>query len=105
MVLVILSACLVILIIAIILFIKAHKRNVSLNQVEEKKERLQQAVEDLVNQYKNQTKNLNDVKDLIKSSQNQIQYINRTINEKQQEHKKILKDIEEQKQKANNFYN
>ena len=103
--LVILSACLVILIIAIILFIKAHKRNVSLNQVEEKKERLQQAVEDLVNQYKNQTKNLNDVKDLIKSSQNQIQYINRTINEKQQEHKKILKDIEEQKQKANNFYN
>lgn len=103
--LLILSACLVILIVAIIFFVKAYKRNVSLNQVEQKKKRLQQAVEDLIDQYKNQSKNLNNVKDLIKSSQNQIQYINKTINEKQQEHKKISKDIEEQKKRANNFYN
>lgn len=103
--LLILSACLVVLIIAIVLFIKTHKRQITLDQIEQKKKKLQQDVDALVYQLHDQTKDLEAVKDLIKSSKSQVQYINRTINEKQQEHRKILKDIEEQKKKANNFYN
>ena len=97
------SICLVI--IAILFFIFAYKRKVTLDQVEKKKKKLQQDVDVLVQQLQNQSKDLQAINDLIKSSKSQVQYINRTINEKQQEHKKILKDIEEQKKKANNFYN
>lgn len=97
------SVCLVV--IAILFFIFAYKRKVTLDQVEQKKKKLQQDINILVQQLQNQSKDLQAINDLIKSSKNQVQYINRTINEKQQEHKKILKDIEEQKKKANNFYN
>ena len=103
--LLILSGCLIFLIIAIVLFIKVHKRKIVLDQIEQKKKKLQQDVDALVCQLQDQTKDLQAVKDLVKSSKNQIEYINRTINEKQQEHKKILKDIEQSKKTYNNFYN
>lgn len=103
--LLIISACLIILVVAIVFFIKAHKRNILLNQVEQKKKKLQQDIQGLANQFQKQSKNLVQVRDLIRSSQSEIKYINRTITEKQQEHKKILNEIEEQKKKANNFYN
>ena len=103
--LLILIGCLVLVIIAIVLFIKVHKRKIILDQIEQKKKKLQQDVDALVCQLQDQTKDLKSVKDSIKSSKNQIDYINKIINEKQQEHKKILKDIEESKKTCNNFYN
>ena len=101
----ILIICLITFIIGIVLIIKAYKRNIVLNQVEQKKKKLEQDVEGLVSQFQKQSKSLVQVKDLIRSSQSEIKYINKTITEKQQEHKKILNEIEEQKKKANNFYN
>lgn len=101
----ILIICLVVFIIGIALIIKAYKRNIVLNQVEQKKKKLEQDVEGLVSQFQKQSKSLVQIKDLIRSSQSEIKYINKTITEKQQEHKKILNEIEEQKKKANNFYN
>ena len=103
--LLILIGCLVLVIIAIVLFIKVHERKITLDQIEQKKKKLQQDVDALVCQLQDQTKDLKSVKDSIKSSKNQIDYINKIINEKQQEHKKILKDIEESKKTCNNFYN
>lgn len=101
----ILIICLVTFIIGIVLIIKAYKRNIVLNQIEQKKKKLEQDVEGLVSQFQKQSKSLVQVRDLIRSSQSEIKYINKTITEKQQEHKKILNEIEEQKKKANNFYN
>ena len=101
--LLILIGCLVLVIIAIVLFIKVHERKITLDQIEQKKKKLQQDVDALVCQLQDQTKDLKSVKDSIKSSKNQIDYINKIINEKQQEHKKILKDIEESKKTCNNF--
>ena len=100
----ILIISIVLIILAIYLFIQANKKKIDLNQVQQKKQKIENEINLLTNQKQKQTKDLQDIKDSIKSSQNEIKYINKIITEKQQEHKKILRQIEQQKRKANNFY-
>lgn len=100
----ILIISIVLIILAIYLFIQINKKKIDLNQVQQKKQKIENEINLLTNQKQKQTKDLQDIKDSIKSSQNEIKYINKVITEKQQEHKKILQQIEQQKRKANNFY-
>lgn len=97
------SICLIV--ISILLFLSSYRRTIKLDQIEQKKERLKEEVENLLLQSNLEKQDLQAVKNSIKSSQSQVAYINNTINEKQQEHKKILKQIQNLKKQSNQFYN
>lgn len=88
-----------------VLFYYTRKRKVNLNQLQQEKKKIQQDIKKLNVQLKQQNEDLKAVKDSIAASNSEIKYINNTINEKQQEHKKLLKQIEDLKEKSNNFYN
>ena len=90
---------------ACVLYYYIRKRKVNLDQLEQKKKQIQLDIQRLNVQLKQQTEDLKIVKDSIVASNSEIKYINNTINEKQQEHKKLLKQIQNLKQQSNNFYN
>lgn len=95
----------IILLIAIILFVKIKNKKIDLAQQEKKKIQIEQNIDALNQQLNDQQKDFQVLSKLIKDRQKDIDNINDIIQQKEQNYTSLLNKIDNLKEQSNRYYN